>query len=137
MLEFESCQSVEKLVVDHEIIGMALRVGRGITPRDDFPVRPRVEELLTEGHLLISDHSLKHLADEHHFPGPVIERANLSRWQEEGGLSVEAKARAVADDLEASWQPPGLSADTESDLVELMTAAAAAHGMDRLPEVTG
>ncbi|MEN8006579.1 MAG: trimethylamine methyltransferase family protein [Candidatus Krumholzibacteriota bacterium] len=136
MLDFENCQSVEKLVVDHEIAGLALRLGRGVTPRDDFPVRPRVEELLAEGHLLINDHSLKNLADEHHFPGPVIERANQSRWLEEGGRLLAARARAAADTLEFSWQPPGLSAEAQAGLVERMSAAAAAAGMDHLPEGT-
>ena len=108
MLDFENCQSVEKLVVDHEIAGLALRLGRGIVPRDDFPVRPRMEELLQEGHLLISDHSLEHLADEHHFPGPVIERANLSRWLEEGGALAEPKGPAtVADELVADLATAG------------------------------
>ncbi len=109
-------------------------MGRGITPRDDFPVRPRVEELLQEGHLLISDHSLQHLAAEHHFPDPVIERANLSRWLEEGALTVAQKARARADALVASWQPPGLSPEVETNLIERMTAAASEHGQDLLPD---
>lgn len=134
MLDFENCQSVEKLVVDHEIAGLALRLGRGITPRDDFPVRPRIEELLKDGHLLISDHSMKNLAAEHHFPGPVIERANQSRWLESGGHSLGERARMTADGLESSWEPPGLTAAAENDLIEVMTAAVAAVGMDQLPE---
>jgi trimethylamine--corrinoid protein Co-methyltransferase len=136
MLDFENCQSVEKLVVDHEIIGMAQRLGRGVIPRDDFPVRPRIEELLAEGHLLISDHSLEHLNQEHHFPGPVIQRANHSRWLEEGGTSLTDRARAQADELEAAWRPPGLDSAVQTELTRRMTAAAAACGLDQLPEVT-
>jgi len=33
MLDFESCQSLEKLVLDHEICGMALRLASGISLR--------------------------------------------------------------------------------------------------------
>ena len=129
------CHSTEKLIVDHEIAGLALRLVRGVEPREDFPVRTRVEELLAEGHLLISDHSMKHLAEEHHFPGAVIERANRSRWQEEGGRTLVAKARAEADHLVASWEPSGLSDEVGRALIDRMAAAAAAHGMDHLPEV--
>ena len=136
MLDFENCHSTEKLIVDHEIAGLALRLVRGVTPREDFPVRTRVEELLAEGHLLISEHSMKHLAEEHHFPGAVIERANQSRWQEEGGRTLVAKARAEADHLAASWEPPGLSDEAGRALAERMAAAAAEHGMDSLPETT-
>ncbi len=134
MLDFENCHSVEKLVVDHEIVELARRLGRGIAPRDDFPVRPRVEELLNEGHLLISDHSMQHLAEEHYFPDPVIERSNLSRWQEDGALTVAQKAKTRADALVVSWQPPGLSAEAENNLIERMTDAAAEHGLDVLPD---
>jgi trimethylamine--corrinoid protein Co-methyltransferase len=74
MLDFESCQSLEKLVVDNEICGMAMRMVQGITPKEDFPSLGRFEELLNEGHLLISKHSRRHLREEHYFPGPVIDR---------------------------------------------------------------
>ena len=35
MMDFESCQSLEKLVLDAEMIGMAKRLVRGIEPRDE------------------------------------------------------------------------------------------------------
>ncbi|MBU8869267.1 MAG: trimethylamine methyltransferase family protein [Gemmatimonadales bacterium] len=135
MLDFENCQSVEKLVVDHEIVGLALRLARGIIPREDFPVRPRIEELLSEKHLLISEHSLKHLAAEHHFPGPILERANQSRWLEEGASTLPQRARDQADALVASWQPPGFESEVFAGLIERMTAACRAHGQDELPEL--
>jgi hypothetical protein len=48
MLDFESCQSLEKLVVDNEICGMTYRLLRGIEPREDFPAVPIFEELLRD-----------------------------------------------------------------------------------------
>ncbi len=134
MLDFENCHSVEKLIVDHEIVGLARRMGRGITPRDDFPMGPRIDELLADGHLLISDHSMQNLAAEHHYPDPVLERANLSRWKEEGALTVEQKARNRADALVDSWQPPGMAAEVERALIERMSAAAREHGQEQLPD---
>ena len=94
MLDFESCQSLEKLVLDNEICGMTLRLVRGIEPREDFPALPLFEELLREKHLLIAKHTRRYLRSEIVFPGPVIDRANRARWQEEGGLTLGA-ARAA------------------------------------------
>ena len=37
MMDFESCHSLEKLVLDNEICGMTLRIAKGIEPREDFP----------------------------------------------------------------------------------------------------
>ena len=125
---------VVKAVVEGLGVGGGHRsMAKGIIPRDDFPVRPRIEELLKEGHLLISDHSMQNLAEEHHFPGPVIERANQSRWLEEGGLSVNERARTVADQLEVSWTPPDQDEAVFHELDKRMQAAAGEHGLDRLP----
>lgn len=134
MLDFESCQSLEKLVLDNELCGMALRLARGIEPRDDFPALPRFEELLAEGHLLISKHTRRHLREEHYFPGPVIDRANRSRWQEEGGLSLDARARREVAAHLAAYTPSRLPAETKAELIRLMTAEASRFGLDRLPE---
>ena len=134
MLDFESCQSLEKLVVDHEICGMALRMTRGIAPLEDFPSLPRFEELLAEGHLLISKHTRRHLRAEHYFPGPVLDRANHSRWLEEGGLTLGERARREVARLVASYEPSRLAEESKRRLVELMTAEARKHGLHALPE---
>jgi trimethylamine--corrinoid protein Co-methyltransferase len=133
MLDFESCFSLEKLVLDNEICGMTARLVRGIEPREDFPARPRFEELLAEEHLLISDHTRRHLREEIHFPGPVIDRANRARWREEGGRTLGERARGEIGRLLGDWEPPGLSDETTREMTALMEAEARRHGMDRLP----
>jgi len=135
MLDFESCFSLEKLVVDNEICGMALRMVRGIEPREDFPSLPRFEELLKEGHLLISDHTRRYLFDEVYFPGPVIDRANISRWREEGSHSLKARAQGEVKRLVAEHKPVGLSDDVKKELTALMTAEARRHGQENLPDI--
>ena len=134
MLDFESCQSLEKLVVDNEICGMTARLIRGIEPRDDFPSRPIFEELLREKHLLISRHTRRHLREEIVMPGPVIDRANHARWLEDGALTLGTRARREVDRLIAAYQPSGLGTDVTGDLTRIMQAAARRHGMDALPE---
>jgi trimethylamine--corrinoid protein Co-methyltransferase len=134
MLDFESCFSLEKLVVDNEICGMAQRLIRGIEPRDDFPARPLFEELLREKHLLIARHTRRHLRDEIALPGAVIDRANLARWTEEGALTLGERARREVARLQAAWQPSGLGDDVKAEVQRRMEAEARRCGMDRLPE---
>ncbi len=133
MIDFESCLSLENLVLDNELCGMALRMLRGIEPRDDFPAIPHFTELLQEGHLLISAHTRKHLRTEHTFPGPVIDRANRARWQEEGGLLFGDRARREVDRLIADYQPSVLPDTVKRDLEHRMRAEARRFGMDQLP----
>jgi len=133
MLDFESCQSLEKLVLDNEICGMTQRLASGIEPRDDFPSTPIFEELIREKHLLIADHTRRHLRQEIWFPGPVVERANRSRWLEEGGQSLEQRAANEVERLLASHTPSALPNEVATELDRLMTAEARRYGMDRLP----
>lgn len=133
MLDFESCFSLEKLVVDNEICGMAKRIVGGVTPREDFPALPRFEELLAEKHLIISDHTRRYLRDEIHFPGPVIDRANLARWAEEGRSTLGERAASEVERIVGESESFVVDLDVRRELTERMTHAARMNGMDRLP----
>jgi len=133
MLDFESCFSLEKLVVDNEICGMVQRLARGVEPRDDFPAVPRFAELMREQHLLIAEHTRRYLKAEHYFPGPAIDRANRSRWHAEGGLTLQQRAHREVDRLLAAYQPSALGDDVKAELTRRMTGEARRWGMDRLP----
>ena len=134
MLDFESCQSLEKLVLDNEICGLALRLLRGIAPRDDFPALPLFEEMAREKHLLIAKHTRRWLKDQITFPGPVVDRANLSRWTEEGRVELGERARREVARLVGEHVPSRISSDAKAALTERMTAEARRRGLDRLPE---
>jgi trimethylamine--corrinoid protein Co-methyltransferase len=133
MLDFESCLSLEKLVVDNEICGMAFRLIAGIEPREDFPAIGILQELLAERHLLISEHTQRYLRKEHFFPSPVIDRANRSRWQQQGALTLRQRACSEVEKLIKSYQPTRMPQGIKKELVKLMTAEAHRFGMDKLP----
>jgi trimethylamine--corrinoid protein Co-methyltransferase len=133
MLDFESCQSLEKLVVDHEICAMVKRLVRGVEEREgDFPAIPHFRALLEEGHSLIADHTRRWIRREVLFPGPVIDRMNRSRYAEEGAHPLDERARKqVEARLEASPNP--IDPERRRRLDQVMTRTARSAGMDRLP----
>jgi trimethylamine--corrinoid protein Co-methyltransferase len=133
MLDFESCQSLEKLVVDHEVCVMVQRLLRGIEPREDFPSLGLFQELLRDKHLLIAKHTRRHLKAEITFPGPVIDRANHARWVEEGSLTLGARARQEVARLVEAYTPSRVPDEVKAALTERMQAEARRHGMVRLP----
>jgi trimethylamine--corrinoid protein Co-methyltransferase len=134
MLDFESCQSLEKLVVDNEICGMTYRLLRGIEPREDFPAIPIFEELRREKHLLIADHTRRHLREEITFPGAVIDRANRSRWLKGGKLTMRERAGQEVSRLIANYTPSRLPEESKLELTRLMEREALRHGMEALPK---
>ena len=133
MLDFESCLSLEKLVVDNEICGMAYRLLNGIEPREDFPALPLFQELRREKNLLIADHTRRHLREEITFPGPVIDRANRERWHEGGRVSLRERAAREVSRLLEQYRPSRLPEETKLELTRLMQREALRYGMDALP----
>ena len=134
MLDFESCISLEKLVLDNQICGMTKRMLKGIDPKDDFPIIPRMEELLKERHLLISGHTLQYLNEEHFMPSPIIDRAQRSRWEEEGSLTLLQRAHGEIERIIAQSKPCALEDDKKAELIRIMEEEAKRYGMDKLPE---
>jgi trimethylamine--corrinoid protein Co-methyltransferase len=134
MMEFENCFSLEKLVVDNEIAGMALHLTKGINPKDDLPALPLFKELLTEKQLIIADHTLRHLSNEHYFPGPVINRQNTSRWEASGSPSVNLIAAKEVEKLITTYKPSPLSAEKKWELLARMQHYAEKFGI-KLPEI--
>ncbi|HYN42566.1 MAG TPA: trimethylamine methyltransferase family protein [Thermoanaerobaculia bacterium] len=133
LLDLDNGFSLEKLVVDHEICGMALRLTREIEPRDDFPALPLLGELLAEKHVLISQHTRRNLRKEITFPGPVIDRSSEARWRADGSETLLARAYREVERLVAAWTPSRLPETAKSDLAGVMEAEARRAGLDRLP----
>ncbi|MEE8576078.1 MAG: trimethylamine methyltransferase family protein, partial [candidate division Zixibacteria bacterium] len=134
MIDFENCFSLEKLVIDNEICGSLLHMKRGIEPKEDFPAQPRMEELIAEQHLLISEHTQKYLTEEVYFPSAVIDRANRDRWKEEGSTTLNERANAEVERIIGEHEQIAVTSEMAADLTKLMTAEASRFGMDKLPQ---
>ncbi|HUU65622.1 MAG TPA: trimethylamine methyltransferase family protein [Dehalococcoidales bacterium] len=134
MLNFESTQCLEKLVIDNEICGMARRLVQGITPRGE----PLAEDLFTEGlyegkHFLLSLATMKWFRQEFFYPGPVISREDDQVWMEKGSTTAEQRAKEEVKRILATHQPEPLDKDVDRELVEIMTRDAQKYGMSKLP----
>jgi len=128
MLYFESCLSLEKLVFDNEICGMAKRLLRGIEPREDLPSGGLFDELLRERTLLASDHTLRNFRLDHFIPGPTI---NRTQNDSAPYVTLTGRARAQVESLVAKHQPPTvLGADQTRELEKVMKHAAGDYRVD-------
>ena len=133
MLDFESCQSLEKLVLDHEIVGMALRLAKGIELRDDELALPLIEEALGKKEFLSLPHTAKWYREEAYFPDPVIDRSTLEEWEGSGGLDAAARAAARVEKLVREHAPEPLDESVRRHIAGLMERDAKRYGMDKLP----
>jgi trimethylamine--corrinoid protein Co-methyltransferase len=133
MLDFESCQSFEKLVVDAEIIGMARRLIRGIEVRDDPIALDLIRGLCHRADYLALPHTAKWFQREFYIPSEIIDRGSLDAWEKKGSPSTLDRARARVDELVSKYEPAPVPGELRTELRRIATACARQFGMDSLP----
>jgi trimethylamine--corrinoid protein Co-methyltransferase len=133
MMDFESCQSYEKLVIDAEIIGMAKRLIQGIEARDNPIALTLMRELGHRADYLAQPHTLKWFAEELYTPSSVIDRGTLDGWKRKGSKTSWQRAQDRVKELLATYEPPSISDDMRTELRDITTQAANKFGMDELP----
>jgi trimethylamine--corrinoid protein Co-methyltransferase len=133
MMDFESCQSLEKLVIDAEAIGMAKRLIRGIEARDEPIALTLMRKLGHRADYLGETHTLKWFSKELYLPSAVIDRGSLDAWEKKGAKSAFDRARDRVQQLVAAYKPVAVPADVRRELRTIATTAARKFGMTELP----
>jgi trimethylamine--corrinoid protein Co-methyltransferase len=133
MMDFESCQSYEKLVIDAEIIGMAKRLIAGVEARDEPIALDLMRKLGHRADYLGELHTAKWFSEEQYIPSSVIDRGSLEGWKKKGAKSAWERARDRVGALLATYEPSSISDDLRSELRSITLEAAQRFGMDELP----
>ncbi len=92
MLDFVGCQSLEKLVLDHEAVSMALRAAKGLERREETLGLDVIRDGVAEGQFLKLDHTRRWFREELDFPGRTIDRRDGVTWLADGGRSAAERA---------------------------------------------
>jgi len=133
MMDFESCFSLEKLVIDAEIVGMAKRLVRGVDDSDEPLALDVIREVGHKGQFLATKHTARRYRREDYMPSEVIDRDYRKAWFDKGALDVNARAHRRVDELIAAYQPLDLPGDVMRELEGVATSHARAAGLDQLP----
>ena len=135
MLDFLRAQSLEKLVIDAEIIAMVKRLLRGVEACDEELATALIRSVGHHGHFLGQKHTRSRFAQEQHIPSDVVDRGSLTAWQTSGGKTTVERARERVESLLAAYQPRSLPDDARRALRDITQGAAHQFGMDHLPEL--
>jgi trimethylamine--corrinoid protein Co-methyltransferase len=133
MMDFESCQSFEKLVIDAEIIGMAKRLIGGVEKRDDPIALTLMRKMGHRADYLSDPHTVRWFKEELYIPSAVIDRGAYDNWLDAGSKTAFERASERVEALLKTYQPSPLSDDLRGELRSIATKAAKQFGMDRLP----
>jgi trimethylamine--corrinoid protein Co-methyltransferase len=133
MLDFESCFSLEKLVIDADIVGMAKRLVSGVEERETPIALDIIREVGHAGKFLTTQHTRRWFREEQYIPSPVVDRDFRRDWEAKGSLDATERAHRRAEQLIASYETHPLADDLASELESITLRAAQAAGMDQLP----
>ena len=135
MLDFESCQSFEKLVLDNEICGMALRLARGIEQRGEKLAEDLYGNIDDGDHFLTSSETLQWMRSESFFPSKIVDRSNRDDWAKSGATSAQVRAKEHVKRILSEHTPDPLPEDVTRELHRIMEMDAKRYGLDRLPSI--
>ena len=96
MLDFESTQSIEKLIIDNEIAGMVKRLIRGVEDHGTPFASDILKDYDDKEELLSHPSTLKLFRKELFMAGPVIDRMSRDMWKASGAKSARKRAREQA-----------------------------------------
>ena len=133
MVDFESCLSFEKLVIDAEMIGMVKRFVKGIEVRDDPIALSVMRKSGHKGDFLSLPHTRKWYREEQYMPSEVIDRAAFESWKNRGAKSAFERARDRVEKLVATYQPTKITEELRQELRAITLRAAQTFGMQSLP----
>ncbi len=101
LLDFALSVSLEKYVVDNEILGMVMRAVEGITVNKDTLAFDLIKEVGPGGHFVYTRHTRKHMRTEHYQP-TLSDREHLENWQADGKRDTAARAKSKVEEILAA-----------------------------------
>jgi len=133
MLGSENCQSFEKLVIDNEICGYALRLVRGIQVNEETLALDVIEKVGPGGHFLGQKHTRKWFKIEEYMPSYVIDARSERDWLERGAKDIVQRAKERVDEVLREHEPEPLPPDVEKELDNIALEILKKHGATKLP----
>ncbi|MFX1449842.1 MAG: trimethylamine methyltransferase family protein [Promethearchaeota archaeon] len=116
MLDFESCQSMDKLILDNEICGMAKKLSNGILVNSETIGYELFKELGHHETYLMANHTLKWHKKELFIPSSIIDRQNRISWQNQGKLSILKRTQHEISKILKIHKPIPLDSDKGKEL---------------------
>ena len=136
MMAFANCQSLEKLVIDNNICGMARRFIEGVACSPETIALDVIQAAGRDASgYLTSAHTMEWFRKELFFPSRTIHRWTAGGEKKEDSAWDRAKAE-VASRLK-DVEPVPLPEDKTKEIRRIMTSYAKSKGVDSLPTIGG
>ena len=118
-----NCQSLEKLVIDNEYCGSALRLIRESDSLLIDDVYDLINNVGPGGDYLKQKHTQINYREKHLFPSDVLCRLNLQSWVDDGQKTTSDRAQSIVDTLLQKEVEIALSNSITDDLDRIYNTA--------------
>jgi trimethylamine---corrinoid protein Co-methyltransferase len=115
MLESMRGVAYEQYVIDDEIIGMALRLLKGVEINEETLGFEAIREVGPSGNFLSSMHTVKFMRQEY-FRQTLGDRQSREAWEKSGSLDGREKARRRAREILKSHTPKGIDPKIDQEI---------------------
>lgn len=115
IIESYNCMSMEKLMIDHEIVGYIKHIAKGIEVNEDTLAYNTIAEVGPQGEFLSNPHTFQHFRKTFYRPF-LANRQNAEQWKAEGSISLEQAANAKWKQMLAEYEQPEFSTDVDNAL---------------------
>ena len=123
MLDFLLVFNLPKLVFDDEMCGQALRFVREVRVADDLPVDGLIQQLMTDQHLIMAEHTMAHWPTELYLPSAIVDRDNRENWLKAGGKDTYQRAVDEVERRLAAYRPIETDPAIDAELRRIITWA--------------
>ncbi len=126
LMEFALTVSLEKLVIDNEILGMARRAVEGIRMDDDTLALDVIKQVGPGGNFLTTRHARRHMHREHYRP-QLSDRDKRGAWEAQGRQDATQRAHESAMRVLSTPVHRYLSDQVTAELLQRFPAIEAPH----------
>jgi trimethylamine:corrinoid methyltransferase-like protein len=133
MLDFLACFSLEKLVIDAEIVAMAKRLLSGMHTPTETLATAIFEGINFKGDFLKQKFTRELFSQEQYLPSKVLDRDSIRGWHQDGQLDAFQRAQTQVQMLLSQYSPPAIPGDKVQALNSLVGRHAREAGLDHLP----
>jgi trimethylamine--corrinoid protein Co-methyltransferase len=134
MLDFLACFSLEKLVIDAEIVAMAKRLLSGVHTPTETLATAMFEGINFKGDFLKQKVTRDLFNIEQYLPSKVLDRDSIRGWHQDGSLDTLERAKTQVGQLLDQYKEPPLAQEAVLELHKLVNYHALQSGMMALPE---
>lgn len=118
LMEFANTVSKEKLIIDNEILGMALRAYEGIKVNENTLAFDIIKKAGPGGNFISERHTRKYLKKEHYLP-ELTDRKKRQNWTESGKKTIAETAHEKVVEILSANPDRYLNDNEISDLKKM------------------